>query len=830
MRLLEKLGLRRKKKTTTPDQPAYKPPVDKIKAMTLLTELRDLTVMASTHHLHLNGNLEQRRAVIVKAVREDDYGTARAKLNSLESELEDEESTRRREAEEKYEAVKDEVVKELKPLKDNPEPLTTLQGKLRQAEAEYGSKPEDATAVQVEALVEAIGGCLDKVKLARRQELRKPWDAIAHEVAEADGKLAKLVEWKDAEADQLQNARNAIEDLLAADKYNEAVKSFPGFKAGVENKFAEKQMWYEGKLSLEAEIDKKLDDLSKLNSSVAADVRKRLPGINSSAAAGEFQKALNDLTDLKVDVGKVLAAFLHHEAAMNELKPDINLAAQALSDNSINLLDQRLAYEGALRNVSQAKTLTKYTKLPDLRANLKTKLDALLIDYRENGSSPAHQSWLKSKFDQVQLLGRSKDYKVLTVPRKSPGILMLKGEFDRLFQAAAMKGEPADPSKDDVEAWELVIAKADEILAARENTDKAETRLFKKYRPIQTRVEAAEKIVETKTTALTPDESLFSDELTDFRDSWFRDKNYAEAEGLIESLRTKAEVVLQPVIAAGKELVKDIGEMPESTEEERALKRRAARAAINSGQLSQLQLESLTPEEQITLVRALRLGADMSFDENRQAQAKIYNAMTLDPSFLEAEAKGRKQVTERLLREKRDLLLEAKSLWNKKPANEEEKAKLLEKKRELLAEIVEVQCDVFDFDEPVAIEFEERDDVGDNGEFDPNTNKIVLNKNSVALNDFESALDLIVHENHHNFQFQLVDKLDQGKLPATLPPDNRPNPWYQQALLFALNMESGGYVKPEEGQGDYMKQPMEEHSWYSGPKTARGLVKELNKI
>src|SRR5262249_25997127 len=163
--------------------------------------------------------------------------------------------------------------------------------------------------------------------------------------------------------------------------------------------------------------------------------------------------------------------------------------------------------------------------------------------------------------------------------------------------------------------------------------------LCKKCRPIQTRVEAAEKIVETKTTALTPDESLFSDELTDFRDSWFRDKNYAEAEGLIESLRTKAEVVLQPVIAAGEEVVKDIGEMPESTEEERALKRRAARAAINSGQLSQLQLESLTPEEQITLVRALRLGADMSFDENRQAQAKIYNAMTLDPSFLEAEAK-----------------------------------------------------------------------------------------------------------------------------------------------------------------------------------------------
>ena len=70
--------------------PAYKPPVDKIQAMTLLTELRDLTVQADADQLTLGGALATRRAVVVQAVKDDDYATGRQALDALREDLEKE--------------------------------------------------------------------------------------------------------------------------------------------------------------------------------------------------------------------------------------------------------------------------------------------------------------------------------------------------------------------------------------------------------------------------------------------------------------------------------------------------------------------------------------------------------------------------------------------------------------------------------------------------------------------------------------------------------------------------------------------------------------------
>ncbi|HMF10723.1 MAG TPA: hypothetical protein VKE94_00405, partial [Gemmataceae bacterium] len=484
------------------------------------------------------------------------------------------------------------------------------------------------------------------------------------------------------------------------------------------------------------------------------------------------------------------------------------------------------------RKVDAAKTLAKYEDLPDIRAELKTKLDALLTHYRENGSSPEHRAWLKDRYSQVQLLGNSKFYKVVTVPLKSPGIVKLKEEFELLRKAAFSIGNPVNPTKDNVKAWELLIAKADEISAAREQTDKAETQLFKKYRPIQKRVEEADKVVKGTAPPLPETDTAFADELAKFRDFWDKDKRYGEAEKLIDSLKTKAEAVLQPVIAAGKQKAKDIGDMPESSDGEKSNKRTAAQDAINTGQLSQFQLESLTPDEQIKLMKSVRVGGDMNFGPLRAAQIKIYGAMKLDQKFLAEDAKGRKKMIEKLLEEKKDLLLEAKSNWNKKPANDEEKANLLDQKRQFLEEIVKAQCKAFGYDFPILpILFKDEPKVLDNGSYSWATNKITLNMNSVALNDFESALDLVIHENFHNYQRQLVARLhlpdsDEKKIKPT-------DPLYDQARCFELNhggTTPGAYVKSGEGQAAYMKQPKEEHSWYAGPKTARGLVKEINKL
>jgi hypothetical protein len=55
------------------------------------------------------------------------------------------------------------------------------------------------------------------------------------------------------------------------------------------------------------------------------------------------------------------------------------------------------------------------------------------------------------------------------------------------------------------------------------------------------------------------------------------------------------------------------------------------------------------------------------------------------------------------------------------------------------------------------------------------------------------------------------------------------DPLYAQVQCFDINSEppDGTYVPGSDGQANYEKQPLEEHSWYSGPKTARGLMKAL---
>src|SRR6516162_8953608 len=69
--------------TPTPQAPDYKAPTDQHRAATVLTRLRDVTVQAENRQLTLKGALPARRAVIVQAVKQDDYVTAEQEVGAL---------------------------------------------------------------------------------------------------------------------------------------------------------------------------------------------------------------------------------------------------------------------------------------------------------------------------------------------------------------------------------------------------------------------------------------------------------------------------------------------------------------------------------------------------------------------------------------------------------------------------------------------------------------------------------------------------------------------------------------------------------------------------
>jgi len=75
------------------------------------------------------------------------------------------------------------------------------------------------------------------------------------------------------------------------------------------------------------------------------------------------------------------------------------------------------------------------------------------------------------------------------------------------------------------------------------------------------------------------------------------------------------------------------------------------------------------------------------------------------------------------------------------------------------------------------------------GDFSDKGGKLHINMDpSSPVQDFASALNVAIHGNAHNYQAQLVQKLEAGKLkPGT--------PDYIQATMFRVNeLEPGGYT------------------------------------
>lgn len=232
--------------------------------------------------------------------------------------------------------------------------------------------------------------------------------------------------------------------------------------------------------------------------------------------------------------------------------------------------------------------------------------------------------------------------------------------------------------------------------------------------------------------------------------------------------------------------------------------------------LSVENLKGKTPKQKVEMLQKL-MQADVKGDppsDIRKAQHKIYQAMDMDPDFVDREKTFYEDVAKDLA--SNNDVKNARTGWGGK--SQDDKLKVIRK-------IVEVQSKKLGFEPPEVVPIDKAPSGGliTNGYFSSNDGKIYINFNGASsVHNFAKAVDLAIHENAHNWQNRLVEDFNAGKID-----ESHPN--YTQAMMFAINKQPGGYVKGEESFQVYKKQPMEDHSHMTGPHAASALIDELNK-
>ncbi len=227
--------------------------------------------------------------------------------------------------------------------------------------------------------------------------------------------------------------------------------------------------------------------------------------------------------------------------------------------------------------------------------------------------------------------------------------------------------------------------------------------------------------------------------------------------------------------------------------------------------ISPADLKSKSTDEKLQLLSDMRAtGADLT-PAQRKLQRKLYASLDYDPAFKEADEKRRAELVEALKADKE--VTEARGKWGGMTDDQ---------RLAVLMKVLNAECRVFNIPPPaVRLYYTPRGE----GFFSPGSMTLNLNTHpDSGWSDYKEAVNTVVHENMHNYQAVLGQRLEEGLI---TPED----PEYAQAMIFAANDAPGGYVAPSEkldpdeaGTKPYKTQPVEAHAWDSGDGVAEALV------
>jgi hypothetical protein len=469
-----------------------------------------------------------------------------------------------------------------------------------------------------------------------------------------------------------------------------------------------------------------------------------------------------------------------------------------------------------------ATTIAGCGGLQALRDAVVARAGELRTAYESNVGAAAPDNYYTARRNAL-LASESQNYqKASCVPVLNAAMQALMDAMEREYDAGAIKatGTP----KENYENTAAALAKAKQLIAARATADPAQAAYWSKFNKIKPLVEAAEA-------------SAGADPLTSRRKATFTRAydaikaklgtaapgRFADCTDLLPDLQAKAEAVLEQQVTALRGAVTATASKATANDQDKHLKAEAARTAIDGAHPQ--ALARLTPEEQMSLLDSLRAegmvptGAANAADPKRMSMRKLYNAMEFEAKFITRDKANRKAVVETLMESNKAEFKAARENWT--VMTQDQRAAVLQK-------VVDAQCRQANYAKPggptPGSSFTFYADAGDNdnGRYSVSRDSILINTAQPVFDDFELSVDLMFHENTHNYQRKLCDAVRNNTIGTADPPLTQAKMFY--ATWYAAN----AYVMGEESYDDYQKQPIEKHAWQAGPESAQMLMDAMD--
>lgn len=256
--------------------------------------------------------------------------------------------------------------------------------------------------------------------------------------------------------------------------------------------------------------------------------------------------------------------------------------------------------------------------------------------------------------------------------------------------------------------------------------------------------------------------------------------------------------------------------------------KKSAEAVKQIDGASEADLRKLSMARRCELMASMLQGDEGDKAARHAALAKLSKATELDAEFEQRDRQRRQEVLTALADEGSGLA-DARRGWKDLPNpklqddNTYEEASLA--KIKVLENVLRIQCEKLGIAPPPQIKLfsdpaakaKGKDNPNLSGYFNGADGNIYLNDRKADFaDDFDAVLDTLIHENTHRYQNKLIKQLQAKELK---PGD----PDYEQALMFALNSGTTGYI---DGGDGYEEQPVERHAWRAGTEARQLFAKD----
>jgi hypothetical protein len=288
---------------------------------------------------------------------------------------------------------------------------------------------------------------------------------------------------------------------------------------------------------------------------------------------------------------------------------------------------------------------------------------------------------------------------------------------------------------------------------------------------------------------------------------------YGSALQELEEVRQQADALLQ-VTAQRHEGLIDQFDLIQDPVRKREAAERFMREQVPIGSLSTMSV--MSSGHQSKLLNALRAGKPHAeLDETQQrTQSRLYKSMRLDPAFVARDRQVRDAAIAELMNDHKYELQRARAEWpNLRPA----------KKLEIINLVVAAHCKAGGFALPTKIAFQDNMPSETTAAvWQPGSRTLAVSTKPHVVADFEATMDMIFHENSHNWQFELRAAVRKQPSPMALH-----DPVRKQAELFNATV---AYYDDDAGDSNaaYREQPVEAHAMSAGPAFARDLMRALD--